>query len=536
MSRQVAVLAIELPSSYVGRDNRFPADVPLEERVRITVLTYGPIAAKGIAVADSAEEHGQQFMAERGGRGASRQLQLGEEALARAPYPLGGPGKAELVKFIVAACTFSRGTAEPVTALYLAPNNQAVDDMAQRFQEYFEKLGLGAGYRAGRVGRIRREEVIGSTNEPPEFDGRAGLQEVKVYCRRRLVNGVGVAYDGSEILVAILDEAAKDGFGERHGAVCQTPFFDTVVHNNLHCCVKKLIFECVRHVYEVVCGDSVANGDVDIRDREVASPGCLCRLPASSSWPRTGDAGSRDVETVEETACIPIGPRTAVTRFLVGLAVDVLYFVDHAGLGNMPHVRRGSYVTTSKIPRSIRPLHSLLVGSSKGRPGVVTIPWARRFVASLMASCSFRRSGRLPAAWDLEGDLVRYSSTYDNNGSGLVQDPVDFLEDLQTSTEKPLRFYARNAQTGEVGRVVIRRDVVYARHLSTNPPKAGMCAKTNTWSLGSSVPKVKHLQRKLQLETRRYLASLHVSHRFSECRRFPDYQNGACAEVTPLKS
>ncbi|KAK1988963.1 P-loop containing nucleoside triphosphate hydrolase protein [Colletotrichum cereale] len=53
-----------------------------------------------------------------------------------------GSGKTELIKFIVAACTFGQGTAEPVPALYLAPNNQAVDDMANKFQGYFEKLGL----------------------------------------------------------------------------------------------------------------------------------------------------------------------------------------------------------------------------------------------------------------------------------------------------------------------------------------------------------------------------------------------------------
>ncbi|GJC98545.1 nonsense-mediated mRNA decay protein 1 [Colletotrichum higginsianum] len=53
-----------------------------------------------------------------------------------------GSGKTELIKFIIAACIFGQGAAKPVPALYLAPNNQAVDDMANKFQYYFEKLGL----------------------------------------------------------------------------------------------------------------------------------------------------------------------------------------------------------------------------------------------------------------------------------------------------------------------------------------------------------------------------------------------------------
>ncbi|WQF88521.1 Putative Zinc finger, CCHC-type, P-loop containing nucleoside triphosphate hydrolase [Colletotrichum destructivum] len=53
-----------------------------------------------------------------------------------------GSGKTELIKFIIAACIFGQGAAKPVPALYLAPNNHAVDDMANKFQDYFEKLGL----------------------------------------------------------------------------------------------------------------------------------------------------------------------------------------------------------------------------------------------------------------------------------------------------------------------------------------------------------------------------------------------------------
>ncbi|KAL0937614.1 uncharacterized protein CTRU02_207345 [Colletotrichum truncatum] len=53
-----------------------------------------------------------------------------------------GSGKTELIKFIVAACMFGQGTAIPVPTLYLAPNNQAVDDMAKKLQEYFQKLDL----------------------------------------------------------------------------------------------------------------------------------------------------------------------------------------------------------------------------------------------------------------------------------------------------------------------------------------------------------------------------------------------------------
>ncbi|TQN65416.1 Regulator of nonsense transcripts 1, partial [Colletotrichum shisoi] len=53
-----------------------------------------------------------------------------------------GSGKTELVKFIIAACIFGQGAARPMPALYLAPNNQAVDDMATKFQAYFDKLGL----------------------------------------------------------------------------------------------------------------------------------------------------------------------------------------------------------------------------------------------------------------------------------------------------------------------------------------------------------------------------------------------------------
>ncbi|KAI8248999.1 hypothetical protein K4K53_000375 [Colletotrichum sp. SAR 10_77] len=53
-----------------------------------------------------------------------------------------GSGKTEFIKFFQAACTFGTGTPKAVRTLYVAPNNQAVDDMAKKFQEYFDDLGL----------------------------------------------------------------------------------------------------------------------------------------------------------------------------------------------------------------------------------------------------------------------------------------------------------------------------------------------------------------------------------------------------------
>ncbi|KAI8224603.1 hypothetical protein K4K55_009507 [Colletotrichum sp. SAR 10_96] len=53
-----------------------------------------------------------------------------------------GSGKTEFIKFFQAACTFGTGAPKAVRTLYIAPNNQAVDDMAKKFQEYFDDLGL----------------------------------------------------------------------------------------------------------------------------------------------------------------------------------------------------------------------------------------------------------------------------------------------------------------------------------------------------------------------------------------------------------
>ncbi|KAK2033774.1 hypothetical protein LX32DRAFT_670303 [Colletotrichum zoysiae] len=57
-------------------------------------------------------------------------------------------------------------------------------------------------------------------------------------------------------------------------------------------------------------------------------------------------------------------------------------------------------------------------------------------------------------------------SEYDDSGLELNQDPMDILEDLQTSTKKPMQFYARNAQTGEV----IRDGHLF--YVRTDDPKA----------------------------------------------------------------
>ncbi|KAI8306908.1 hypothetical protein K4K61_004010 [Colletotrichum sp. SAR11_59] len=53
-----------------------------------------------------------------------------------------GSGKTEFIKFFQAACTFSTETPKAVRTLYIAPNNQVVDDMAKKFQEYFDDWGL----------------------------------------------------------------------------------------------------------------------------------------------------------------------------------------------------------------------------------------------------------------------------------------------------------------------------------------------------------------------------------------------------------
>ncbi|KAJ0162516.1 hypothetical protein CTA2_4433 [Colletotrichum tanaceti] len=52
-----------------------------------------------------------------------------------------GSGKTELIKFIIATCIFGQGAAKPVPTLYLAPNNQAVDDMANKGPDRQQRYG-----------------------------------------------------------------------------------------------------------------------------------------------------------------------------------------------------------------------------------------------------------------------------------------------------------------------------------------------------------------------------------------------------------
>ncbi|KAK2051690.1 hypothetical protein LY76DRAFT_599163 [Colletotrichum caudatum] len=78
-----------------------------------------------------------------------------------------------------------------------------------------------------------------------------------------------------------------------------------------------------------------------------------------------------------------------------------------------------------------------------------------------MSGSLAQTTNRLPCAFRWGHEMGRKRA-----GLELNQDPVDFFEDLQTPTKKPLRFYARSAQTGEV----IRDGHLF--HVRTDKPTA----------------------------------------------------------------